>query len=370
MKKNYYLGMMSGTSLDAVDIALVDFSHTAQVLACYQHPFPNDIRQEILALAQGEPTTLAAIGILDHRLGLLFSDAVLAMLKKFALTPEQICAIGSHGQTVFHQPYGQYPFTLQLGDAHLIAARTGIDTIADFRRKDMAVGGQGAPLVPAFHENIFAHTNRIRIVLNIGGIANISVLRPQHSTMGYDTGMGNMLMDAWAELHTGKSYDHNANFAAQGKVHNALLAQLLSDEYFQLPPPKSTGRERFHLSWLKAQLSRLPEISATDVQRSLLEFSAMSIANEIQRYEDKRLQQEVIVCGGGARNPLLMQRLKQLLPEWQICVSDEYGIDADYLEATAFAWLAYRYLQNLPANLPAVTGAQRATILGCLHRAN
>lgn len=369
MEKNHYIGIMSGTSLDAVDVALVEFSSKVQILTCYQHPFPTDIRQEILALAQGKLTTLAAIGILDHRLGLLFSEAVLAMLGTHNINPERIRAIGSHGQTVFHQPQGKYPFTLQLGDAHLIAARTGIDTVADFRRKDIAVGGQGAPLVPAFHESLFARADSIRIVLNIGGIANITVLHPQLSTIGYDTGAGNMLMDAWAEQHTRQAYDHNATFAAQGQIHQALLEQLLSDEYFQRPPPKSTGREKFHLTWLQAQLAQYPNISSADVQRTLLEFSAITIADEIKRYADERYQQEIIVCGGGAHNPLLMQRLAQLLPQWQISNSNTYGINSDYLEAAAFAWLAYRHIQGLSGNLPAVTGAHQATILGSLHPA-
>lgn len=368
-----YIGIMSGTSLDAVDVALVDFAAMPQVLATHQQPFPAELRQEILALAQGASRPLSAIGALDHRLGRLFSNAVLGLLAQEKLAAKDIRAIGSHGQTVFHQPQGDTPFTMQLGDAHLIAARTGINTVADFRRKDMALGGQGAPLVPAFHAHLFARPNSIRIILNIGGIANITVLHPEQAVLGYDTGAGNMLMDAWTERHLGKSYDHNAAFAAQGQIQADLLKHLLADDYFHLPPPKSTGREKFHLTWLEAQLAQLPAYCAADVQRTLLSFSAHSIANEIRRYQqaaDKAsYQQEIIVCGGGAHNPLLMQELGKLLPAWQIQSSDAYGINSDYLEATAFAWLAYRFIHKQSGNLSAVTGASREAILGCLHLA-
>ena len=370
MTGQYYIGIMSGTSLDGVDVALADFSAMPRILATYQEPFPAALRAEILALAQGASRSLQAIGELDHRLGRLFSDAVLGLLAQETLSARQIRAIGSHGQTVFHHPQGDNPFTMQLGDAHLIAVRTGIDTVADFRRKDMAVGGQGAPLVPAFHEYLFAREDSIRIVLNIGGIANISVLRPHQDTIGYDTGAGNMLMDAWAQRHTGLDYDKNAAFAKQGQVQNRLLEQLLADEYFRRPAPKSTGREKFHLAWLDAQLATLPDYTPADIQRSLLEFSVRSIATEIERYADKRYRQEIIVCGGGAHNPLLMQRLAQLLADWTIQSSADYGIDSDYLEAAAFAWLAYCHLQGICTNLPAVTGAKRRCILGALHRAD
>ena len=370
MTGQYYIGIMSGTSLDGVDVALADFSAMPRILATYQEPFPAVLREEILALAQGASRSLQAIGELDHRLGRLFSDAVLGLLAQETLSARQIRAIGSHGQTVFHHPQGDNPFTMQLGDAHLIAVRTGIDTVADFRRKDMAVGGQGAPLVPAFHEYLFAREDSSRIVLNIGGIANISVLGPHQGTIGDDTGPGNMLMDAWAHRHTGLDYDKNAAFAKQGQVQNRLLEQLLADEYFRRPAPKSTGREKFHLAWLDAQLATLPDYTPADIQRSLLEFSARSIAAEIERYADKRYRQEIIVCGGGAHNPLLMQRLAQLLADWTIQSSADYGIDSDYLEAAAFAWLAYCHLQGICTNLPAVTGAKRRCILGALHRAD
>jgi anhydro-N-acetylmuramic acid kinase len=301
-------------------------------------------------------------------LGQLYTDAILALLKKTGLQAKDITAIGNHGQTVFHQPTGAAPFTTQLGDANIIAMNTGITTIADFRRKDMALGGQGAPLVPAFHQSLFQSVSSSTIVVNIGGIANISVLRPKQKVIGYDTGPGNMLMDAWCMKHRQQPYDKDAKFALLGEVCQSLLNDLLSDPYFTLVPPKSTGRELFNLPWLEKILGR-HALSSQDVQRTLCEYTALTIANEVDQYRQGDTP-ELLVCGGGAHNPLLMERLQAILPDWSVMPTDAKGVDSTNMEAMAFAWLAYRRIHNLPSNLPDVTGASRAVSLGVLYSAH
>lgn len=361
-----YIGVMSGTSMDGVDTALVEIGDNGVRLIAYDdYPMPVRLRQSLLSVCTGQATNLKTLGELDHQLGQLFADAVLQLLDKSGYSAEQIRAIGNHGQTVFHQPTGEHPFTTQLGDANIIAVKTGIDTVADFRRKDMALGGQGAPLVPAFHKNIFAMQDSTTVVLNIGGIANVSVLHPQQPVIGYDTGPGNMLMDAWCEKHTAQGFDKDAGFALQGTVNQALLNQLLQVPYFALPAPKSTGRELFNIDWLQSHLTNHP-LSAEDVQRTLCEYSAVTIANEVEKlaYGDSPL---LLVCGGGAKNPLLMQRLSELLPQWQVATTNDKGVDGDYMEAMAFAWLAQRRIHGLPSNLPEVTGASRLASLGVLY---
>ncbi|MGF1741166.1 anhydro-N-acetylmuramic acid kinase [Vibrio profundum] len=368
MNKEWYIGVMSGTSLDGVDCALVEIEdERVRLLAHRDFPFPIDLKQTVLDVCLGKTTSLPAIGELDHQLGHLFANAILQLLEQHNIKPEQVRAIGNHGQTVFHQPSGENPFTLQLGDANIIAQKTGIDTVADFRRLDMALGGQGAPLVPAFHRTIFRPTDSTVVVLNIGGIANISVLRPNEKVIGYDTGPGNMLMDAWCQKHRQESYDKGAQFAQQGVVLKPLLTRMLSDTYFSSPTPKSTGRERFNLDWLNACLRSEP-YRPEDVQRTLLELSAVSICNEVALYVHGHAP-ELLVCGGGAHNPLLMQRLMELLPDWRVQTTNAQGVDGDNMEAMAFAWLAQRRVHNLPSNLPEVTGARGYTSLGCLYLA-
>ena len=292
------------------------------------------------------------------------------LLAQAELLPEQITAIGNHGQTVFHQPDGESPFTMQLGDANLIAVLTGVDTIADFRRTDMALGGQGAPLVPAFHQHLFRQSDTTTVVLNIGGIANISVIPPDDQkhiqVTGFDTGPGNMLMDAWCEKHTGHKYDQDAQWARQGQVSLALLDQLMSDPYLKKTPPKSTGREHYNLTWLESKFT--DSLPPQDVQRTLCEFTALSIARQVQHYM-KGQDCELLVCGGGVHNPIIMQQLQHHLQEWQVLPTDEYGIPVDYMEAMAFAWLARQRVHNKPGNLPAVTGAMKKVSLGVLYPA-
>ncbi len=364
-----YIGVMSGTSMDGVDTALVRFEENrVQLIAHDDYPMPAQLKKTLLSVCTGQATNLKVIGELDHQLGHLFADAILQLLDKSGYSAEQIRAIGNHGQTVFHQPTGEYPFTVQLGDANIIAVKTGIDTVADFRRKDMALGGQGAPLVPAFHKSIFAMKDSATVVLNIGGIANVSVLHPQQPVIGYDTGPGNMLMDAWCEKHTSQGFDKDAVFALQGAVSQALLKQLLQEPYLTLAAPKSTGRELFNIDWLQSHLVD-HQLSAEDVQRTLCEYSALTIVKEVEKFT-YGADPQVLVCGGGARNPLLMERLTQLLPDWQVTTTTEKGVDGDYMEAMAFAWLAQRHIHCLPSNLPEVTGASRPASLGVLYPKN
>lgn len=367
--KELYIGVMSGTSLDGVDTAIVAIdAGQVTLLAANDYPFPQQLRQRILNVCTGQTTNLVEIGQLDHELGALYAQAIQALLDKSGYKADQIRAIGNHGQTVFHQPNGSHPFTIQLGDANIIAARTGITTIADFRRKDMALGGQGAPLVPAFHRAIFPPSDSTIVVLNIGGIANISVLQPKQKVLGYDTGPGNMLMDAWCLKQLGKTFDRDAHLALQGNVHQQLLKDLLSEPYFALSAPKSTGRELFNLEWLNGHLAN-HSLSIEEVQRSLCELTAVTIADQVERYK-LGSKPELLVCGGGARNPLLMERLAELLPSWAVSSTQSHHIDSDNMEAMAFAWLAYQRMHNLPSNLPEVTGASKAVSLGVIYFAD
>ncbi|WP_120512328.1 anhydro-N-acetylmuramic acid kinase [Photobacterium salinisoli] len=366
MTQELYIGVMSGTSMDGVDTALVSINgDQIQLLAHDDYPIPDSLKQRLLNVCTGQQTTLVEIGELDHLLGHLFADAVNTLLTQSGYRADQIRAIGNHGQTVYHQPLGDAPFTLQIGDANIVAAKTGIDTVADFRRKDMALGGQGAPLVPAFHKTLFQSSDSSVVVLNIGGIANISVIRPNQNVLGFDTGPGNMLMDAWCERHTGQKFDRNGDFARQGKVNQELLNDLLSEPYLAQPAPKSTGRELFNLAWLDNRITNRA-LSAQDVQRTLCEFTAVTIASEVGRFKTGP-SPLLLVCGGGTRNLLLMARLSALLGDWQVAPTSDYGVDSDYMEAMAFAWLAQRRIHGLPSNLPEVTGASRPASLGVLY---
>lgn len=357
-----YIGIMSGTSLDGIDAVLVATDgDKVTLLARTSSAFEPALRQRLLELAGGDAVTARQWGELDAELGQAYADVTLQLLRESGHGAEQIRAIGCHGQTVWHQPAGPLPFSLQLGDGNRLAADTGIITINDFRRKDMALGGQGAPLVPAFHQRVLGGVEHVRILVNIGGIANITVLAPNQPVIGFDVGPGNMLMDLWARRHLGQPYDNNAAFALQGRVDTALLNRLLAEPWLALPAPKSTGRELFSEAWLD---TRLPaDIKPADVQATLVEFTATAIANEV----DKWPAGELLVCGGGGHNPLLMQRLAALLPNWRVDTSNSAGVDMDAMEAMAFAWLAHQTLHGLPGNLPEVTGARRPAILGAIH---
>ncbi|GJL34405.1 anhydro-N-acetylmuramic acid kinase [Enterobacter hormaechei] len=368
MKSGRYIGVMSGTSLDGVDVVLaaIDDKMVAQQ-ASLTWPMPIPLKEAILSICQGQPLTLSQLGQLDTRLGKLFADAVLALMEREHLSAKDIVAIGCHGQTIWHEPTGDAPHTLQIGDNNQIAALTGVTVVGDFRRRDIALGGQGAPLVPAFHQALLAHPTERRIVLNIGGIANISLLFPDKSVRGYDTGPGNMLMDAWIWRQLGKPYDKDAGWASGGKVVLPLLQTMLSDPYFAAPAPKSTGREYFNFGWLERQLTAFPALDPRDVETTLVELTAVTISEQVLLCGGC---ERLLVCGGGSRNPLLMARLSALLPGTEVTTTDEAGISGDDMEALAFAWLAWRTLAGLPGNLPSVTGASQATVLGAIYPAN
>lgn len=368
MKSGRYIGVMSGTSLDGVDVVLaaIDENMVAQQ-ASLTWPIPVSLKEAILSICQGQQLTLSQLGQLDVKLGALFGDAVLALMHQENLHPQDIVAIGCHGQTVWHEPTGDAPHSLQIGDNNQIVAKTGVTVVGDFRRRDIALGGQGAPLVPAFHEALLAHPVERRMVLNIGGIANLSMLIPGQPVRGYDTGPGNMLMDAWIWRQRRMAYDKDAQWACEGKVIIPLLQTFLSDPYFAAPAPKSTGREYFNYGWLERQLAQFPGLAAQDVQATLVELTAVSISEQVLLSGGC---ERLLVCGGGSRNPLVMARLAGLLPGTEVTTTDEAGISGDDMEALAFAWLAWRTVAGLPGNLPSVTGAREASVLGAIFPAN
>jgi anhydro-N-acetylmuramic acid kinase len=368
--KHYYIGIMSGTSLDGIDVAITDCQPpNMRLLASQCYPIPDDLKTQLLQICTNKTVTLAQLGEVDHRLGILYADCVLSLLKQVNLTSDQIQAIGCHGQTIYHAPNGNYPFTLQIGDANIVAVRTGITTIADFRRKDIALGGQGAPLVPAFHQAMFTSPDCNRVILNLGGIANISVLFPQQPIIGYDTGPANVLLDSWISYQHNLSYDPDATWAKQGQSHPILLAKLLDDPYFKLPYPKSTGRELFNLQWLQNKLQAMA-IAPEDIQATLIDLTVHSIVDQLKQLTPTgTLPCELLICGGGAKNPLIMNGLATQLSDWDVTTTNSYGIDADYVEAMAFAWLAHQRLYGLPANLPSVTGAKHPASLGAIYPA-
>jgi len=363
-----YIGLISGTSADSIDAILIDFADgLPRVLATHTHAWPPALSQRMLELAQGETRLdLDAFGRLDVEIAGHFADAVNQLLESSGIPASEVRAIGSHGQTMRHRPSGDFPFTMQLGDPSVIAERSGIDVVADFRRADVAAGGQGAPLLPALHAILLAKADQPRVVLNLGGIANITVLNAAGSVLGFDTGPANGLLDAWCLRQRGEPFDRDGMFAASGQVVSELLEALLADPYFALPAPKSTGREYFHLNWLRTH-PQLAELRPADVQATLLELTARSVADAIARHAPEHA--EVLACGGGVRNTSLMRRLGELLAPRQLCGTDRYGIDPDFLEATAFAWLARQRLLGQPGNLPAVTGARGPRVLGAVYLA-
>lgn len=363
-----YIGLISGTSADSIDAVLVRFdAGLPQTLAHHAHPWPPLLRERLLAVAQGEAALdLDAWGRLDVEIGYQFADAARGLLALSGTATTAVRAIGSHGQTLRHRPAGDYPFTLQLGDPSVIAERCRIDVVADFRRADVAAGGQGAPLLPALHAMLLRAPGRTRAVLNLGGIANITVLAADGGVRGFDTGPANGLLDAWCQRHRGEPFDRDGAFAGSGKILPGLLETLLADPYFALPPPKSTGREYFHLDWLAAH-APIATLPPADVQATLLELTARSVAHAVTRYAPDT--DDVLVCGGGVHNPVLMRRLAELLAPRRLGSAAEHGVDPDFLEATAFAWLARQRLLKLPGNLPAVTGARGPRVLGAIYSA-
>lgn len=356
-----YIGIMSGTSLDGIDAVIVDFSDCQpRLIHSLCLPYPAALRSELAALSQPGDNELERMGLAEADLADAYAATVQQLLAEAGVASSDILAIGCHGQTIRHRPQARQPFTYQIGDMHRLAALTGIPVIADFRRKDMAYGGQGAPLVPAFHQAIFADATQGRCILNIGGIANITLLLPHQDVLGFDTGPGNCLLDNWAQLQLGQPLDQHGQFAASGQLNPALLVRLLQDPYFSQTGPKSTGREYFQLQWLTSKLADFADVAPADVQRTLTRFTAGSIALAISRFAVS----SVYVCGGGAHNPVLLEDLRQLLPQCQLSTTAALGVQPDWVEAMAFAWLAYAYQHGINGNVPAVTGASRAVVLG------
>lgn len=377
-----YVGLMSGTSLDGLDAVLVEIGAPAaesphdppkpRIVHALALPYPADLKAAVLAVCRDQAAPLRVLGRIDVELARWYSRAVQQLLSEAGVLPAAVRAVGSHGQTVHHEPGGDTPFTMQLGDPNLLAARTGITVVADFRRRDMALGGQGAPLAPGFHDAVFRHPTRCRVVLNCGGIANISVLAPGRECIGYDTGPANILLDAWVQARAGLPFDAGGAWAMQGRVDPPLLARMRADPYFALPPPKSTGREHFNLAWIEGHLDAcraagpgtpLPD---ADVQRTLLELSAATVADAIARHAGSG---DLLVAGGGAYNTALLARLRALCPAWVVDTTASQGIPPEHVEATAFAVFAQRTMHGLTGNLPSVTGASRRCLLGGIYPA-
>jgi anhydro-N-acetylmuramic acid kinase len=366
---NIYLGLMSGTSIDSIDVAAVEFTQnngTPVLLGSHSHPIPETLKQQILTLCLPGSDSVQLLCETDNLLGELFAEAALTLISSLNIRTQQIAAIGSHGQTVRHSPPGadRLAYSQQIADPTIIAARTGCTVVADFRRADMALGGHGAPLVPAFHQQLFSQPEINRVILNIGGIANITVLNANGDCSGYDTGPGNILLDSWCRQQLGTAYDNNGDWGAGGTVDSALLKQLKSHSFFAQPAPKSTGREEFNLAWLENQLSEF-NLPAQDIQATLMQLTADSIADQINNLGLPI--SEVFACGGGVMNSALMQLLADAMPQSTVSSTSELGLDPNWVEACAFAWLAKQRLELKPGNLPAVTGASRETVLGGLY---
>ncbi|MDH5611145.1 MAG: anhydro-N-acetylmuramic acid kinase [Gammaproteobacteria bacterium] len=364
----YYVGLMSGTSMDGIDAALVDFAggEIPKLICTHSHPWPDDTYEELLASRLLPDNELGQLDALDIQLGKIFANATQSLLDKAKLTAKDIIAIGNHGQTIRHRPDADQPFSLQIGDAKMLAQLTGITVVSDFRTADIKAGGQGAPLAPAFHAAVFRSQIEIRGILNIGGIANLTIL-PSDQTqpvIGFDTGPGNNMMDAWIKKSCGQNFDKNGIFARSGQINENLLNTCLSDVYFNTSPPKSTGFEQFNLTWLQQQIknSASKNLSAADIQASLCELTARSIANAVIHQASSI--NHLLVCGGGVHNQYLMERIQLALPACKVESTDACGIHPDWVEATAFAWLAKQTINNQPGNLPSVTGARKAVILG------
>lgn len=362
---NYYIGLLSGTSLDSIDAAVIDLSgKKIQLIDSLNYKIPEALRQQLIALCLPDDNEIDRMGEADRTLGKVFSDATKTLLSQCKIPKEDIRAIGSHGQTIRHRPQLQYPFTLQIGDPNTIAYETGITTVTDFRRKDIAAGGQGAPLAPAFHQAAFASGKHNRAIINIGGMANITYLGSNGDNSGFDTGPGNILMDSWIKKYQQKDYDDNGEWAASGTVDQFLLSQLMSHSYFQQALPKSTGREDFNLPWLEKITASLT-LSPQDIQATLLEFTAKTISNEIEKLPAE--VNEIYICGGGALNTHLMLRLETMTHPRLIANTAQLGIPAQWVEAAAFAWLAKQTMERRHANLVNATGARETVILGAVY---
>jgi len=363
-KAALYVGIMSGTSLDGIDTALLDFSGAIPKLVATQYqPYPESLKSILLALHEPAHDELHLAQLTANRLAQAYAEATHGLLLKAGVTPDQVTAIGCHGQTIRHRPETGY--TIQLCNAALLTELGGITVVSDFRSRDIAAGGQGAPLVPAFHHMMLRHANMHRAIVNIGGISNITNLAPGIPTSGFDCGPGNLLMDAWIHRHLGQPYDKEGIWASNGTVLPTLLTAMLEEKFFHAQPPKSCGRDLFNSSWLERHLQGNEK--PADVQATLLALTAQSISDAIKNYCAGT--QEIYLCGGGAHNTALLSRLQALLPACSIQLTDHLGIEADWMEAIAFAWLAQQALLGRTASLPEVTGARHPSILGAIYQA-
>ena len=366
-----YLGMISGTSADGIDVAIARFQDApapkADVAFGRTYPWDPALRAQLVTLGQrAQGMTLDEIGELDARIGAAFAAAAETAIRDSGVDRASIAAIGSHGQTLRHRPHGPHPFTLQLGDPSRIVETTGVRTVADFRRRDLAAGGHAAPLLPALHAALLSSPDEDRAVLNLGGIANLTLLpRDGGPVRGFDTGPANGLMDAWCLRHTGANYDRGGAFAANGRVDDALLARLLDEPWFAMPPPKSSGRDQFHLAWVEARLHG--DLSPADVQATLLALTVRTVVDALRATLPAAAR--VIACGGGVHNPALMRALADALPGVAVESTAAHGIDPDMVEALGFAWLARQTLLGRPGNLPSVTGAAGPRVLGAIYPA-
>lgn len=366
-----YIGLMSGTSADGIDAVLVSFAtDPPRIEQTLNNPYSDDLRQKISSLSSPGDNEIERMGALDHMLATAFADCVRGLLDNCGISAKDVSAIGSHGQTLRHHPDNATPFSLQLGNPSLIAELTGITTVADFRARDIAAGGQGAPLVPAFHNTVFGSADRNRVIINIGGIANISYLPADEKKLvtGFDTGPGNTLLDLWVQKHLGRNYDENGAWASEGENAPALLTSLLADAYFERQPPKSTGKEYFNLAWLQQAIDESESSpAAADVQATLIKLTASSIAGAIKSHAHD--SDEAYVCGGGSHNAVLMESLAQYLAPLSLATTADLGINPDWVEAMAFAWLAKQTIEGKAGNLPSVTGAKHPVILGGIYKA-
>lgn len=365
----YFIGLLSGTSMDGVDCALVDFAQSPPTLvATHTTAIPAVLRESLLRLCTDEKVSLIELGETDIALGRVFAIAVNELLAKCGVQNKDVLAIGSHGQTIKHYPFGENRFTQQIGDPNAISLLTGICTITDFRRKDMAAGGQGAPLAPLFHQSFFASSDGRRAILNLGGIANISLLRHGDLPLvGFDTGPSNVLMDSWIEAKQDLPFDKNGEWARSGKVSEDLLSLLMTEPYLQRTPPKSTGRELFNAAWLGEKLSHFEQITEVDVQATLLEFTARSIAESVDWHNEQIVA--LFACGGGAKNGYLMERLQQLIAPIPVASSAEAKLDPQWVESMTFAWFARNAWYGDPIDTRSVTGAGQVCIHGGIYEA-
>ncbi|MGC8120126.1 anhydro-N-acetylmuramic acid kinase [Marinobacter sp. VGCF2001] len=365
---DYWLGLMSGTSMDAVDAALVSFENSGLAIhKTHSLPYPDPLRQRLLLATQNQADP-DELGELDSLVGQHFAATAAELIDNAGISRSQIRAVGSHGQTIRHQPAGKAPFSTQIGNAAWISEQLGVTTVSDFRSRDIAAGGQGAPLVPAFHQWLFASPEQDRCILNLGGIANITWLPAgaRKPVIGFDTGPANALLDAWCLDQTGRHYDDNGHMASEGTVHSGLLASMLSDAYFGKAAPKSTGKERFNIEWVRTHLQRFEGIPAEDVQRTLLQLTVTTI---LQQLPQETADMGVYACGGGTSNTVLMRELKMGLGSVTLNTTDALGLDPQWVEPVAFAWLARQTLSHLPGNLPEVTGASGERVLGAIFPA-